>query len=195
MGIAWNKNRALFHLGAICHCDVVILLEDDSFPTKNGWEQEWVMAVQRWGHVNLAGDWFRDSVLSGSGTVDDPFLSEMITAQCSGFSSAALRYGGYFDSRFRGYGFEHIEHSRRLLRVGYGGSYEDIAGEVLPMFKLLKGNIEVTGPQSFSNEADRVRNKLLCHQLLFDETYRAPWRDDGELAQFRKEMTDANIAA
>ena len=44
MGIAWNKNRALFLLGAIVQCDVVILLEDDLFPTKDGWEEEWVQA-------------------------------------------------------------------------------------------------------------------------------------------------------
>ena len=31
MGIAWNKNRALFQLGAVMQCDAVILLEDD-FP-------------------------------------------------------------------------------------------------------------------------------------------------------------------
>ena len=39
MGIAWNKNRALFLLGAIAQCDVVILLEDDSFPTSDGWDR------------------------------------------------------------------------------------------------------------------------------------------------------------
>jgi glycosyltransferase involved in cell wall biosynthesis len=191
MGIAWNKNRALFVLGAIVQCDVVILLEDDSFPTKDGWEQEWVEATQRWGHVNLAGEWFRDSFLKGSGTVDDPILSKDVTAQCSGFSRAALLYGGYFDSRFRGYGFEHLEHSRRLVRVGYGGSFEEIDGEVVPIYRLLKGNIEVTSPSSFSNQADRVRNELLCHQLLFEETHRMPWRDDTELTQFRAEMAQA----
>ena len=42
MGIAWNKNRALFLLSAVVQCDAVILLEDDSFPTSDGWEQEWI---------------------------------------------------------------------------------------------------------------------------------------------------------
>ena len=191
MGIAWNKNRALFLLGAVIQCDVVILLEDDSFPTQDGWEKEWVLATEHWGHVNLAGEWFRDSFLKGTGTVDDPILSKDVTAQCSGFSRTALLYGGYFDSRFRGYGFEHLEHSRRLARVGYGGSFEDIEGEVMPIFKLLKGSIEVTSPVSFSNQADRDRNKLLCQELLFDETYRMPWRDDVELTQFRAEMSQA----
>jgi GT2 family glycosyltransferase len=191
MGIAWNKNRALFLLGAIVRCDVVILLEDDSFPTKDGWEQEWIQASERWGHANLAGEWFRDSFLKGTGTVDDPILSKDVSAQCSSFSRAALLYGGYFDSRFRGFGQEHVEHSRRLLRIGYGGSYEDIDGEVRPIYKLLKGGIEVNFPSSFYNQADSDRNWMICRELLFDETYRMPWRDDAELNQFREEMTQA----
>jgi hypothetical protein len=31
----------------------------------------------------------------------------------------------------------------------------------------------------------------MCRQLLFDEAYRMPWRDDTELAQFRAEMQAA----
>ena len=126
-----------------------------------------------------------------AGTLDDPILSTNVSAQCSGFSRTALLYGGYFDSRFRGYGQEHVEHTRRLLRVGYGGSYEEIDGEVRPIYKLLKSSIEVTNPNSFSNQPDRDRNWLMCRELLFDETYRMPWRDDAELVQFREEMANA----
>ena len=89
MGIAWNKNRALFLLSAVAQCDVVILLEDDSFPIRDGWQEEWMLAAERWGHVNLAGEWFKDSFLKGSGTVDDPILATSVSAQCSGFSPAA----------------------------------------------------------------------------------------------------------
>ncbi len=191
MGIAWNKNRALFLLSAIEQCDVVILLEDDSFPTKDGWEQEWALAALRWGHVNLAGEWFRDSFLRGTGTVDDPILSTNVSAQCSGFSRTALSYGGYFDPRFRGYGQEHVEHTRRMVRVGYGGSYEEVDGEVRPIYWLINSCIEVTRPASFSNQSDQDRNWLLCRELLFDESYRMPWRDDAELKQFREEMANA----
>ena len=172
-------------------CDAIILLEDDSFPTEDGWEQEWMQAAQSWGHANLAGAWFSDSFLSGAGTVDDPILSTNVSAQCSGFSRTALLYAGYFDSRFRGYGQEHVEHTRRMLRVGYGGSYEEIEGEVRPIYKLLKSCIKVTNPNSYSNQPDRDRNWLICRELLFDEAYRMPWRDDAELAQFRDEMANA----
>jgi glycosyltransferase involved in cell wall biosynthesis len=191
MGIAWNKNRALFLLTEVVRCDVVILLEDDSFPTEDGWEQDWVGASVRWGHANLAAPWLRDSFIRGAGTVDDPCMSLDVTAQCSSFSHAALLYGGYFDSRFRGYGQEHVEHSRRLLRVGYGGSYEDIEGDVRPIYKLLKSKIGVLTEHSYSNVADRSRNWMVCHELLFDEAYRMPWRDDSELTQFRSEIQAA----
>ena len=191
MGIAWNKNRALFLLSAIAQCEVVILLEDDSYPTQDGWEQEWIDAALRWGHANLAAPWFSDSFLRGSGTVDDPVRSKHVTAQCSSFSREALLYGGYFDTRFRGYGFEHLEYSRRLVRVGYGGSFEELEGEVMPIFRLLKSCIEVSNPGSFSNAADRARNELLCQTLIFDEGYRMPWRDDTEMRQFREEMSVA----
>jgi glycosyltransferase involved in cell wall biosynthesis len=191
MGVAWNKNRALFLLGTVLRCDVVILLEDDSYPVRDGWDEPWVQASERWGHVNLAGEWFRDSFLRGAGTIDDPILSKDVSAQCSGFSRSALLFGGYLDSRFRGWGHEHVEHTRRLLRIGYGGTYEEIDGEVRPIYRLLKGDIEVTNPPSHANAADRDRNLLLCRQLLSEEAYRMPWRDDTELVQFRAELDQA----
>lgn len=191
MGIAWNKNRALFLLSMLLDCDVVILLEDDTFPIEDGWEQGWVRASQRWGHVNFAGHWLRDDFLSGSGTVDDPFMSTTVTAQCAGFSRQALIYGGYFDSRFRGYGQEHVEHTRRLIRVGFGGTYENIAGEVRPIYRLVKAGVEATVQPTSRDSGDQERNWLTCLQLLFDETYRMPWREDAELLQFRAEMDAA----
>src|ERR1700712_3829984 len=37
MGVAWNKNRALYMLNARLRCDVTILLEDDAYPSRLGW--------------------------------------------------------------------------------------------------------------------------------------------------------------
>src|SRR5262245_44287361 len=54
MGVCWNKNRALFYLNEIARCNVVLLLEDDTFPTKDGWENAWISAVMRYGHIGLA---------------------------------------------------------------------------------------------------------------------------------------------
>ena len=67
MGIAWNKNRALFTLSHMLECETVILLEDDTMPNRSGWEAVWIQAAQRWGHVNFAGDWMQQYFLSGSG--------------------------------------------------------------------------------------------------------------------------------
>jgi glycosyltransferase involved in cell wall biosynthesis len=195
MGIAWNKNRALFLLTMQLNCDVVILLEDDSRPVKDGWEQDWIAASLRWGHINLAGEWLRRSFVRGSGTVDDPYLSTDVTAQCSGFSRTALLYGGYFDSRFRGFGQEHVEHTRRLVRIGFGGTYENIGGDVVPVFRMLRGDIAFRPTQSHQTPGELERNYLLCRLLLPDETYRMPWREDAELLQFRAEMDAAMHAA
>ena len=123
--------------------------------------------------------------------MEDPVVSTHVSAQCSGFSRTALLYGGYFDSRFRGYGQEHVEHTRRLVRIGYGGTYEEIDGEVRPVYHLLQSGIQVTNPNSFSNQSDRDRNWLICRELLFDEAYRMPWRDDAEMMQFRAEIARA----
>jgi glycosyltransferase involved in cell wall biosynthesis len=191
MGIAWNKNRALFLLTMRLQCDVVILLEADSSPVKDGWERVWIEASLRWGHINFAGEWLHSSFLRGSGTVDDPYLSTDVTAQCSGFSRTALLYGGYLDSRFRGFGQEHVEHTRRLVRIGFGGTYENVAGDVVPVFRMLRGDIAVRPTPSHRAAGELERNYLLCRQLLFDETYRMPWREDAELLQFRAEMDAA----
>ena len=191
MGIAWNKNRALFLLSAVMQCDTVILLEDNWSPTQDGWEMNGLRRAQRWGHANLRAPGSATASSSGAGTARRSDPEQRCYRPVQQVSSTALLYGGYFDFRFRGYGQEHVEHTRRLLRVGYGGTYEDIAGEVRPIYKLLKSSIEVLSGHSFSNAADRERNWLMCRQLLFDETYRMPWRDDTEMTQFRAEMQAA----
>jgi glycosyltransferase involved in cell wall biosynthesis len=188
MGIAWNKNRALFYLMALVRCDVAVLLEDDSFPDTDGWEREWIEGAQRWGHTNIAGGWFQDSFLSGAGTADDPFRSVDVSAQCSAYSREAILFGGYLDSRFKGYGFEHVEHSVRLIRHGYGGEYRTVSGIHRPVHMLIRGGIKVTHPPSYGNADDIARNEALCQQLLRDQSYRAPWYDDTGMAQFRAEM-------
>ena len=194
MGIAWNKNRALFLLGHLLDCDVVILLEDDSQPAAAGWEAHWAAAAERWGHVNYAGPWMKHMFESGTGTADDPILSQAVTAQCAAYTRKALTYGGYFDSRFKGYGHEHVEHTRRLIRVGYGGTDKTPAGEPKITFKLISGDIAMVEAGSFGNTDEIARNLAVARELMADEAYRAPWRNDVELRQFRAEMDSAMAA-
>jgi Glycosyl transferase family 2 len=185
MGVAWNKNRALFLLSELSRCDVVVLLEDDAYPAQDNWEIDWMTAAIRWGHANVAAQWLREHFVSGAGTVEDPILSKRVTAQCAVFSREALLFGGYFDSRFHGYGHEHVEHSRRLIRMGYGGVDQQDA-----LFNLLWGGISFhTTQTSFDGKPEQVEeNRQLAQQLFWDVSYRAPWRTEAEAKQFRDEM-------
>lgn len=169
----------------------MILLEDDARPVVAGWEAHWMEAARRWGHVNYAGEWMQHLFLSGSGTVDDPVRSLFLSAQCCGYSRDALTYAGYFDPRFKGYGHEHVEHSARLHRAGYGGSVEDVDGSRETVFKMIRGGVGVCTSQSHFNAEDEARNVKLAQQLMGQQGYRAPWGNDRELRQFRSEMESA----
>ena len=187
MGIAWNKNRALFVLSQLLGCETVILLEDDCRPAEAAWESQWMSAARRLGHVNYAGEWIRQFFLSGSGTADDPVRSTMVTAQCTAFSRTALTYAGYLDPRFSGYGHEHVEHTRRLIRLGNGGKDEQHDGKEQVVYHLIKGGITVVDSISHGNPEAAECNLMLARQLMAEQGYRAPWRDDRQLRQFRSE--------
>ena len=188
MGIAWNKNRALFVLSQVLGCETVILLEDDARPARLAWDSQWIAAARHWGHVNYAGDWMREYFLSGSGTADDPVRSTMVTAQCAAFSRAALSFGGYFDPRFTGYGHEHVEHTSRMIRLGYGGSKEQVDGTEHVLFHLITGGVTVVASISTGDAEAADRNLHLARMLMAEDGYRAPWRDDRQARQFRSEV-------
>jgi glycosyltransferase involved in cell wall biosynthesis len=191
MGIAWNKNRALYLLSEMLRCDAVILLEDDTQPAKQGWEAEWIAAARLWGHANFAAPWMRDLFLSGEGTATDPILCDAITAQCAVFSRESLLFGGFYDSRFKGYGHEHVEHTRRLVRVGFGGTDHFVDGQLQMRYKLIRGGVDVVSVPSFLDETQAECNRLIAGPLMMDQTFRAPWQNDTELKQLRAEMRSA----
>jgi hypothetical protein len=190
MSIAWNKNRVLFLLSELLRCDVVLLLEDDAYPSADHWEIEWMHAAVRWGHANLADQSLKEHFVAGTGTLEDPIYSPQITAQCAVFSREALLFGGYFDTRFREYGHEHVEHTRRLLRLGYGGTEGPVNGQPGPLFKLLWGGIghHLVPPIIAAKEAPAERMRALAQRLFGDFSYRAPWQDETEAKQLRDEM-------
>jgi glycosyltransferase involved in cell wall biosynthesis len=182
MGIAWNKNRALFLLSHVLQCETVILLEDDTLPAHAGWEAEWIAATRRWGHINFALGRMRELCESGSGTAADPLLSR---------NTGALTYGGYLDTRFKGYGHEHVEHSRRLIRLGYGGTDQRIDGEPHVRYYMLDRGVTMVHSQSYYNEAQVTTNLALAKELMNKHGYRAPWGPDDEMRQFRAETEHA----
>ena len=191
MGVAWNKNRALYLMSQILGRKTIILLEDDTQPIKLGWELDWVDAVNIWGHVNFAADWMSEYCDAGSGTPSDPFHSVHVTAQCSAFSREALGFGGYFDPRFRNLGYEHVEHTRRLVRIGYGGTGDQIGGVERVRFFLIKSDLVVIPNKSHANSDEVERNLQLARAIMGEQGYRAPWGVDSEMIQFRSEIESA----
>ncbi len=190
-GVVRNKNRVLFLLAEIARCDVVILLEDDTQPTRTGWDTVWIAGAMRYGHVNMALDHLSEHFLYGTGSAADPIGSKAISAQCVAFSWEALRYAGYFDSRFKGFGHGHVEHSIRMVRCGYGGAEEMVDGARKMIFKLVRSDLVARAAPSYGSDIERERNLILTHQVVNEEVYRAPWRSDAEMRQFRSEMQAA----
>ena len=192
MGIAWNKNRALFFLHRILECDVIILIEDDCYPNQRGWESDWIEASEKWGHANFGGAWFREKILGGEGTVQNPFVSASLSGQCVAFNDRALLVCGYLDSRFKGYGYEHAEHSARLVRAGFGGEMRMTErGELEPYYYLLAADLSVSSDESYRDEKSLAANWTTWERMYADPVYRYPWRSRNEFRQFRQEIRNA----
>lgn len=182
MGVAWNKNRALYALQTVLACDVILLVEEDTRPTRSGWQSDWVEASLRYGHVNLAGNWFRHAFVSGSGTVDDPVVSRAFSGQVTGFSREAVAQVGYLDSRFRGYGGGHVDHTRRMVRAGYGGFIRDKATFVY----LIEGAVTVANDSP--RKAESTGNMQVSRDSAAEFWARFPYRSQEEFDQFRAEV-------
>jgi glycosyltransferase involved in cell wall biosynthesis len=192
MGAAWNKNRALFYLHRIVDCDVVILIEDDTYPNLPGWQRSWARAAQQWGHVNFAGPWFRDDRWTGAGDVSSPIISPRVSAQCAAFSREALNVCGFVDTRFTTCDYEHAEHSGRLVRAGFGGEMRlSERGEADPYYYLLSADLTVAFREEPRDEAVLAASWTKWEKMFGDPPYRDAWRTKAEFAQFRREMTMA----
>jgi len=128
-GIPVNKNRALFYFLALQPVEQLILLEDDVVVTSRRWLRLWSRAIRRHGHINFSSPrWPRDNpqfhgrLLGGKGSARSPERWSIVSGACCGCDTAVLRQQvGYVNPRFQGYGYEHIEWTRRFLRAGYGG--------------------------------------------------------------------------
>jgi hypothetical protein len=190
-GVAWNKNRALFVLSQMLACETVILLEDDTRPAAPGWETEWIAAAKRWGHVNAAMPWIRHHAISGSGSAADPLVSPHTTAQCASWSREALTFAGYMDTRFTGFGHEHVEHSFRMVRSGYGGCVMHLDGEDKVMFYAIDAGLDPVPAATHGTEETKARNAALATEVFCDRSFRAAWRDEHEMYIFRDEAAAA----
>jgi len=124
-GVVINKNRALFYFLSLFPVDQLIVLEDDVLISSPEWLPLWSEAIRRHGHVNFSSpDWPRDSgkFLGGEGTPQYPEVWNRVLGACMGIDMSLLRaHVGYLNPRFSGYGYAHIEWTRRFIRAGYGG--------------------------------------------------------------------------
>src|ERR1700733_5696029 len=188
-GCAWNKNRALYFLLEHTGCDPILLLEDDTWPVAAGWDAVWIAAARRWQHVNYCYGYSP----AGSGTVDDPYRGTAFGGHCTITTRAALDEVGYLDSRFTGYGCEHVEWTHRF-RARYETSW------ALPQYTVpcLDFGVRATWPASSFSEAELATNKAVFERMRADPAEplrREAWRNDGERRRLQAEVTAASSAA
>jgi glycosyltransferase involved in cell wall biosynthesis len=185
-GVAWNKNRALYYLLERTACDPILLLEDDCWPVAPGWEESWIEAGRLWGHVNWAPP--GHLIVAGAGTPEAPYRSADYTAQCTVTARSALEAVGYLDTRFQGWGWEHVEWTGR-----FGRHLADLWGppdRTVPSLPDAK-RLSLPSFGSYYNEEDIERNGALMAQMAGDPMWRPPWRTPEEEAAFHEEQSDA----
>lgn len=116
-GCAWNKNRALCYLMERTQCEHLVIIEDDSHPFVDGWDEAWAAAVAKWHHVNITTDPKpSDPERFGDGTVDRPWWVNAFWGNVTGITREAMNAVGYLDSHFTGWGWEHVEWTWRFDR-------------------------------------------------------------------------------
>jgi glycosyltransferase involved in cell wall biosynthesis len=192
-GCAWNKNRALYYLLNSTDSDVITILEDDCWPADHAWAQAWAVSAQKFGHICDAHPVHHSSqgaILSGRGTPTDPFLSKLSTAPCTATMREALEEVGYLDSRFKGYGAEHVEWSIRFNKKNppiIDGS------KAIEAFWVMHSGLEEHDGPSFSNKEQIQYNRQLRRSMNNDPIFKLPWSSDEERLEFLEEQPNTAI--
>lgn len=194
-GIAWNKNRGLYHLMNRTAADVIVLMDDDVLPRVHGWEHEWIAAARAFGHVNFVPAHLRQHVLTGACRAADPGITHVVGGQCLAFTRSALLNVGYFDPRFGKYGHEHSDVSFRCLRAGFGGARRPRGPEPSAYFYVIDSGLELRDVPSNSDMACLERNGSLLHEVSNDPIYRLPWRSDEERLEFMSDFPSLGAQA
>ncbi|GJD50698.1 hypothetical protein OPKNFCMD_3443 [Methylobacterium crusticola] len=188
-GIAWNKNRLLYYFTHVDPHDVIVLLEDDTFPHADGWERPWIEAARRYGHANFASPGLDALYTGGSGLPGDPYRSPVTSANCAAFGRAALLAVGFMDTRFRRYGYEHGEHTERLIRAGYGG--DPATGDKF----LVRSPLHVTEIGAAHYDKSLEANAQVYIQLKGDTSlFRPAWRSPEERRALQADLRAAVTA-
>lgn len=186
-GVVWNRNRALAYLLEGTDCDPIILLEDDGWPAAPAWEQAWIEAAARWGHVSYALG-IPELILGGRGTAQEPFLCRVFGGVCTATTRAALQEVGYLDTRFQGYGYGHIEWTQRFLRLLAPRWEAPIAARGELLCPCLRSRLYEASVGSWFDAKERKRNRRVMKQVRGEPIWRAPARDAMEAAILRREL-------
>ena len=179
-GIARNKNRLLYRLFEIEKCDVVLLIEDDveiTEPDTVGWVLYWV--GDDW-HMNFRPD-------TGQDNPRNLRFSKDFGGWFSGYSRKSIDYAGYMNPHFQGYGYEHVEHTWRLIRHGYGGIIRD--GVYLASTLGIDGFTIDSGIPSTVKPGDIERNHAILLDAMKYTGYKHPWLNEVDRIKFLSEVT------
>lgn len=180
-GVVWNKNRAIHAFMQWTDVDCFVLLEEDCWPSSTTWAQEWHEAASRWHHINFAHPHTivakgNSVIKSGAGTPSDPYRATLVTGQCTGCSRDGIEIVGYLDSRFRGYGYGHVEWTRRFLRAGLGKKKSDEQS----IYLSITGGLEPHDAPTNCSPQELERNRQVSQAVSSGSIYRHPWHNESE---------------
>lgn len=187
-GIAWNKNRAIYPLINKTDADIIIIMEDDCWPVDKYWLNMWSYCAKTFEHINYAHPELiknKKTIKFGKGTFDEPYTMNLVTGQCTAVSRNALNQVGYLDSRFKGFGAEHVEWSNRINKVFpvkiNKKTHKDL------YYQIRCGMLENDAP-SYKNEVEIERNRKIKSKITNEPIYRNPWQTQQEEYEFLKEQ-------
>jgi hypothetical protein len=181
IGCAWNKNRALVHLLEQTDCETILLLEEDCLPSVDGWEEAWIDATLRHGHINYWHPSWGDSYRrGGEDTPRRPLQSTHVTGQCTSTRRDLLERIGYLDTRFVGFGWEHVEWTQRF-QAELGQKW----------YPCLTGGLTLQDSGTYFDAASTDANEATYKKVRDLSRYRPAARTITERARLRHEQRRA----
>lgn len=189
MGCAWNKNRALNWLTTMTDADTIVLLEDDTYPIAPDWSAFWTQAARQWQHVNFCYGFQEGDIPPGVGSISRPWQCAAFGGCCTVTTRAALAQVGFLDTRFVGYGWEHVEWTHRFRLF-----YEDYwlqKGIAIDRVPCVTRGIELTWPGTLRNQTEMDANGATYHKILASASeilYRPVARTTSEQTQISTEL-------
>ncbi len=201
-GCAWNKNRALAYLLRETRCDPILLLEEDCWPDEDGWEGAWIEAARRWGHVNYMTPFIeRGYLLGGEGTLERPFWTSHMSGQCTVTRRRDLQDVGYLDTRFEGWGEEHVEWSHRFWKLQQLdpssplNTSEGAEKRARPAYANLNRGLRLIDAGTYEEHRTQRKNLVLRAAMGRDPIQRPPYRKGVEAQHFLREQKRARWPA